>query len=183
MSTDGDDDLVRILEDGQRLGFLGKRPIVDVIEHARGFVTALDAVTGRVVDLGSGGGVPGLVIAHDRPDLAVTLVDRRSKRTDFLARIVRRQDWSARVEVVNADVEELIRDGANEFDAAVARGFGPPAETLRSAAELLRPGGLIVISEPPEGDRWNQAALSACRIQRVGEWGRGVAIFRTECST
>ena len=47
------------LGDSQRLGLLGARPVVDVIEHARGFVTALDGVDGEVVDLGAGGGVPG----------------------------------------------------------------------------------------------------------------------------
>ena len=41
-----------------------------------------------VLDLGAGGGVPGLVIAHDLPDLHVTLLDRRAKRTDFLERVV-----------------------------------------------------------------------------------------------
>ena len=67
----------------QRLGFLGERPIPEVIAHARGFVSALGEVTGSVIDLGAGGGVPGLVIAVDRPDLAITLLDRRTKRTDF----------------------------------------------------------------------------------------------------
>ena len=39
-----------------------------------------------VLDIGSGGGLPGLVIAHDRPDVHVTLIDRREKRTDLLQR-------------------------------------------------------------------------------------------------
>ena len=98
-----------------------------------------------MVDLGAGGGVPGLVIAHDRPDLRLTLVDRRSKRTDFLRRVVRRLRWSTRVDVVTADVEAVIgRRGPAAFDAAVARGFGPPDTTLRFATQLVRAGGRIV---------------------------------------
>ena len=46
--------------------------------------------SGTVVDLGSGGGVPGLVIARARPDLRLVLVDRRAARTDHLPRLVRR---------------------------------------------------------------------------------------------
>jgi 16S rRNA (guanine527-N7)-methyltransferase len=152
---DAPPELRRALLDAQRAGFLGSRPIEEVIEHARGFVDALDDVDGRVVDLGSGGGVPGLVIAHDRPDLRVTLLDRRAKRTDFLARVVRRLGWTERVEVVEADAEQFATAGEGAYDAAVARGFGPPFETLRIAARLTRLGGAVVISEPPVGgDRW-----------------------------
>ena len=43
-----------------------------------------------MLDIGSGGGLPGLVIAHDRPDVHVTLIDRREKRTDLLQRQVTR---------------------------------------------------------------------------------------------
>ncbi len=53
-----------VLTESQRLGFLGARPIAEVVEHARSFVTALDGVVGSVADIGAGGGVPGLVIAY-----------------------------------------------------------------------------------------------------------------------
>ena len=77
--------LVDALLDAQRLGFLGSRPIPEVIEHARGFVRALrerehDRAIESVLDLGSGGGVPGLIIAHDLPTARLTMLDRRAKR-------------------------------------------------------------------------------------------------------
>ena len=101
--TDG---LVDTLTEAQHLGFLGARPIGEVIEHARAFVEALEELSAnsRVLDLGTGGGVPGLVIAADRPDLQVTLLDRRTKRTDFLERGVRRLGWTERVSVMATDV-------------------------------------------------------------------------------
>jgi 16S rRNA (guanine527-N7)-methyltransferase len=151
--------LHEVLGDAQRLGFLGARPIEEVIEHARRFVDALESTDGSIVDLGSGGGVPGLVIAHDRPDLRVTLIDRRTKRTDFLARAVGRLGWTGRVEIIADDVGRVAAENPSSFDAAVARGFGPPATTLELAIRLVRPGGTIVISEPPEGDRWADVAL------------------------
>ena len=153
------------LVESQRLGFIGQRPIDDVIEHARAFVGALDEVTGTVVDLGAGGGIPGLVIAHDRSDLHITLVDRRSKRTDFLERVVRRLRWSERVAVMASDVEAVITSGAM-FDAVVARGFGPPDMTLGYAVQVVRPAGRIVISEPPSGDRWDRERLAELGIRR-----------------
>ena len=168
------DELVDVLRRSQQLGFLGARPIEQVIDHAREFVAALVAldVTGPVLDLGSGGGVPGLVIAHDDPARRVTLLDRRRTRTDFLARMVHRLGWQDRVEVWTRDADDVTGD---EFDAVVARGFGPPVQTLSTALDWVRQNGFVVISEPPSGDRWAGVALSgAVRVPSAPS----VSVFR-----
>jgi len=162
--------LVDALLDAQRLGFLGSRPIPEVIEHARGFVRALrarenDRVIESVLDLGSGGGVPGLIIAHDLPAVRLTLLDRRAKRTDALERLVRRLGWQDRITVACTDVTTFAPDDL--FDAVVARGFGPPEFTLAQAVRFVRDGGPIVISEPPEVDRWDDRLLADLGLRRV----------------
>ena len=179
MSGPPDASLAAVLRQAQELGFLGERPIPEVIEHARSYSRALMGVTGRVLDLGSGGGVPGLVIANDRPDLEVVLLDRRTKRTDFLERAVRRLRWTARVEVVAGEAADHLRAEAGTFAAVVARGFGPGEATLRLAAQAVRAGGLIVISEPPEGgpDRWPDDLLVDLGVERGSRIG-AVATFR-----
>ena len=168
------------LSDSQRLGFLGERAIDEVIEHARSFVTALDGVTGTVIDLGAGGGVPGLVIAHDRPDLHLIMIDRRAKRTDFLSRVVMRLGWSEHVEVVTDNVEGMVARSPGSLDAAVARGFGPPDVTLSLASQLVRPGGRIVISEPPSGDRWPADQLADLGVRRLDEILSQVVVFEQD---
>jgi 16S rRNA (guanine527-N7)-methyltransferase len=175
-------ELHEALGESQRLGFLGDRAIDEVVEHARLFVTALDGLQSthggrpKVVDLGSGGGVPGLVIAYYRPDVLLTLLDRRTKRTDFLRRVVSRFGWNERVDVVVDDATNLVRSQAGLFDGAVARGFGPPDSTLTIAAALIRPGGRAVISEPPQGDRWSPGLLEQLGVERLPSKGR-VAVF------
>ena len=165
------DDLIETLRQAQRFGFFGGRPIEEAAEHSRQFVEALGELAPgtRIVDLGSGGGLPGLVLADAYPTAAITLLDRREKRTDFLRRAVRRLGWS-HVDVLAADVSALItqvEDGATPpFDVATARGFGPPEFTLRSACRLIGQDGRIVISEPPDGDRWSDELLAACRVSR-----------------
>lgn len=167
MSATVDPLLVAALEDAQRLGFLGSRPIPEVIDHARGFVRALGDLGqhSSVLDLGSGGGVPGLVIAHDCPAMTITLLDRRAKRTDFLERVVRRLGWQHRISVVCEDVSTFGPDAS--FDAVTARGFGPPEFTLSSAARLVRPGCSIVISEPPDQERWSDELLDRLGLRRM----------------
>jgi len=172
--------LAAVLADAQQLGFLGSRPIREAIQHARSVVGALDGVSGRVVDLGAGGGIPGLVVAQARPDLMLTLIDRRTKRTDFLERVVRRHRLGDRVEVLAEDVERLLDHVATgdkpSFDAAVARGFGPPERTLRFMVGLGRVGSRLVITEPPEGDRWDPLLLEDAGVGRVAG-PSGVVVF------
>jgi 16S rRNA (guanine527-N7)-methyltransferase len=162
-------DVLSALQDAQRLGFLGSRPIPEVIAHARGFVAALrqHGPIETVLDLGAGGGTPGFVIAHDLPDVRLTLLDRRAKRTDFLERVVRRLGWQDRVSVVCRDADEYAPDSL--FDAVVARGFGPPTFTLTTAARFVRRGQPIVISEPPGNDRWDGELLDRLQLRRCDD--------------
>lgn len=157
-------DLLETLRQAQRFGFFGARPIDEAVEHAAAFVAALadQSPLTSVVDLGSGGGLPGLVIADAFRETPLVLTDRREKRTDFLSRAVSRLDFR-HVTVVSGDVEALCRNVESSeqlaFSAVTARGFGPPEVTLRYARRLLAPGGMIVISEPPTGNRWDDRLL------------------------
>lgn len=177
--------LLRVLGDAQRIGALGTQPVHEIIGHAAAFVDALPASTQTCVDLGSGAGVPGLVIAIARPHLRVTLVDRRSKRTDSLQRAVRVLGIRDRVTIVCADVEDFARRPGitGSFDAACARGFGPPEYTIRWSSELVRSGGLVVVSEPPakSPDRWEHLQLGSLGITGYERKGR-VAVFHVEHS-
>lgn len=168
-------DLIETLRDAQRFGFFGDRDVIDAARHARTFVDAIGPLPAgaRLVDLGSGGGLPGLVLADEYRDQEVVLLDRREKRTDFLKRAVSRLGWT-HVHVLTDDARRLVmavRDGeVSSFDVVTARGFGPPEFTLRTARAVCRDGGMIVISEPPVGDRWDPALLSELGLtsERLG---------------
>ncbi|MFM8994232.1 MAG: RsmG family class I SAM-dependent methyltransferase [Actinomycetota bacterium] len=184
---DADEDdaelLSQLLRRAQVEGALGAAPITEVIAHARGFVAALPDSVGTVLDLGTGAGVPGLVIALDRPAVRVTLVDRRAKRIDALQRAITALGWGERVTAVAADAETLADDPQwqGKADAVVARGFGPPATTLRVAARLTHPGGWVVISEPPadQPSRWEPDLLASCGVSHLERLG-AVARFHVE---
>lgn len=172
-----------VLRESQRLGLLGARPVEQAAEHAATFADALgeQAAGTRLIDLGSGGGLPGLVLAELLPHCSIVLVDRRQKRTDFLQRAVRRLAFS-NVEVREADVATIARDvevgRERRFGVVTARGFGPPDVTLRLARRLLADDGTIAISEPPTGERWDRALVAELGLesQRVG----GIRVFHVK---
>ncbi len=145
------------LGEAQRIGMLGPSSLEIVIQRSLGFVRQLPDDTRTVIDLGSGGGDPGLVIVASCLDVTVTLVDRRAKRTDLLARLVGRLGLVQRAEVIEADVADLPSRYPNRrWDAVSSRGFGSPSYTAIHAAPLVHPGGVLLVSEPPDsiGDRW-----------------------------
>ena len=152
-----------VLTTAQRVGTLGDRPIPEVIEHAQAFVAALADVTGTVIDIGTGAGVPGLVIAQERPDLALVLADRRATRMDALQMGVSGLGWSDRITVLTCDIAELGKQSehAGQYDAVVCRGFGSPEVTAPLARPLLKNGGALIVSEPPspKPSRWTSELL------------------------
>ena len=167
MSTD-DAALVAQLERAWGHGALGPGPVAAHLAHARGFgVVAQEVVGGvpaRAVDLGTGGGVPGLVLAVDWPECHWLFVDASGRRTADLSLAVQELGLVSRVVVRTARAEDLahepdLREGA---DLVTARSFAAPAITAEIATGLVVPGGWVIVSEPPgsDPDRWPEAALA-----------------------
>jgi len=171
--------LVDALISSQRLGMLGSAPISEIIQHSGAFLAPLCDVTGTIVDLGSGGGVPGLVIAWMRPDVRVVLVDRRATRTDHLQRLVHRLERQRQVTVLTTEAAALPRHLDGPASAVVARSFGPPESVLSAAVPILADDGLIVVSEPPSGtmDRWPDELLERYGVSRGPSADGRVAVF------
>jgi 16S rRNA (guanine527-N7)-methyltransferase len=155
-----DDDLRRLLGEIQRRGAIGPVDLDDAIHHADDFARALPDGALSVIDLGSGGGLPGLVIAVRRPDVALLLVERRAKRADLLRFAVRALGVADHVAVTEADAGRLAPTLVEPADVVTARSFGAPHVLMPIAAPLLRPGGLLVVSEPPDRQsRWDPTEL------------------------
>ena len=144
--------LTGLLVESRQLGFLGPGPVESHHHHALAFASAVDEPPARALDLGAGGGLPGLVLAAAIwPETTWTFLDAHLRRTAFLREAVETLGLEDRVEVVTARAEETGREIAHRerYDLVVARSFGAPAVTAECAAPLLRTGGLLVVSEPP----------------------------------
>lgn len=145
------------------LGFVGPGPIEGQIAHAEGFVAAAGEPPSQFVDLGTGGGLPGLVLLAAWPRAQGVLLDSNERRTAFLAEVVAELGWEDRATVVRARAEEAGQDATlrGRMPLVVSRGFGPPPVVAECAAPLLSIGGRLIVSEPPdeEVDRWPPVPL------------------------
>jgi 16S rRNA (guanine527-N7)-methyltransferase len=100
-----------------------------------------------VVDVGAGGGLPGLAVAILRPDARVTMVEPRAKRVAFLRTAVRELRLAGTT-VFHGRADAL---GSRGFDVAASRATFPPDEWFGIGRGLVRPGGLVLVFA---GDVW-----------------------------
>ncbi len=160
-------ELIELLTESRQRGFLGPGPVEAHLDHARAFAVAVPGAPRRALDLGAGGGLPGLVLAVEHwPETEWVFLDAQQKRTDFLREAVHALDLEGRVSVITerAEVGGRAPEHRGTYDLVVSRSFGPPAVVLECAAPLLQVGGRLVVSEPPTtsvDDRWPAEAVAA----------------------
>ncbi|PIE61592.1 MAG: 16S rRNA (guanine(527)-N(7))-methyltransferase RsmG [Desulfobacterales bacterium] len=99
----------------------------------------------RIMDMGSGGGFPGIPLKILVPGLTVTLVDSVRKKVNFLNHVIRTLSLKEIV-AVHSRVEVLAKDPAHAsgYDAVIARGFADLESFVRLAEPMLKPGGQIL---------------------------------------
>jgi len=129
----------------------------------------------RVVDIGTGAGLPGLVVKIYRPDLALTLVDSNRKRLAFVERVIKELGLE-KVECETARVEELGRDeGRREsFDLALARAVAELRVLVEYGLPLLKVGGKLAAYKGSQAEEEVERARRA--LDLVG--GEVEAIWR-----
>lgn len=165
--------LNRVLAASRDRGLLGPGDPAVHIRNALGFAGAI-GTGASVVDLGSGGGVPGLALLVHRPDLRVVLLDSARRRIDFLTEALRALgevdpgiDNRAEVQWGRAEDVARVPENRGRFEVVVSRSFGPPAVAAECARPFLRAGGSLIVSEPPEPDegRWPSAPLEGLGLR------------------
>ncbi len=183
MTRIGPADRVRLIDalgEAQRIGMLGAGDLSAAVEQSAGLAHLIPLSATSFVDLGSGGGLPGLVVALCRPDMTGTLVDRRGKRVDLLVRLIGRLGISDRIEALESDVADLPRQyPGRHWSVVTSRSFGQPGYTAEHAAPLVVTDGLLLVTEPPgsTGSRWQEddVLMAGFTLTQVTD---GVAVLR-----
>lgn len=145
-------------EQGELRGLLGPREQSRLWErHLLNSAAVVQHLprTGVITDVGSGAGLPGIVVAAMLPEAEIVLIDPMERRTQWLEEVVAELDLS-NVRVVRARAEEL--DGALEADAVTARAVAAMDKLARWCLPLLRDGGtLVALKGRSAGDELEKA--------------------------
>jgi 16S rRNA (guanine527-N7)-methyltransferase len=161
----------QLLEGAQRLGFLGPGPVADHLMWSLAFAQAAGTTPERGVDLGTGGGVPGLVLALVWRRTDWTFVESNNRRADWLQASVARLGLQDHCHTL-CERAELVGRGPLRYgaDLVTARSFAPPGPTAECAAPLLKLGGRLLVSEPPDlpGSRWPDDGLALLGLTKKG---------------
>jgi 16S rRNA (guanine527-N7)-methyltransferase len=188
--------LIDALERARTWGFLGDGDLDVHIAHAHGFADAAESHEGGAglspaapepgrdpgpwLDLGSGGGIPGLILAQRWEERQAVLLDSNERRARFLEQVVEDQGWVGRVTVVTerAEIAGRAEGLRGSLSLVVARSFGSPPVTAECGAPFLRPGGFLIVSEPPvpatgddpDGARWPPEPLALVGLTPLEVW-------------
>lgn len=135
------------------------------------------------VDVGSGGGLPGIVIALCRPDMSGILLDSIAKKTNAAGEIASALGCAS-LKAVCARSEELASRERERYDAAVAKAVAPAAILAELLSPLVRVGGCIVALKgssardelsSAEG-RWGELGLSSPAVHPYDHEGRSLCV-------
>jgi 16S rRNA (guanine527-N7)-methyltransferase len=114
--------------------------------HVEESLAALDVVRrfdGPVVDVGSGGGAPGIPLAHALPEREVTLLEATRRKCDFLER------WARELPNVRVICGRAEEQPVDSWGVAVAKALAPPPVAAEWCLPLVEPGGAAVLYVGP----------------------------------
>lgn len=125
-----------------------RRHIIDSLTILPGLEELAEG--GTVIDVGSGGGLPGIPIAICRPDLQVTLLEATGKKVRFLRSCIDELPLP-NTRVLQGRAETLGQDSTHRqrYDVAVCRAVGPMAELLEYTLPLVKVGGWLLAMKGP----------------------------------
>jgi len=127
----------------------------------------------NVLDVGSGGGLPGIVLAIVRPDMKVSMIDTVHKKTAFLTQ-VKAELGLSNVTVYTARVEQL--QVSDKFDVITSRAFADLSDFVNWSSHLLADGGRYIalkgVAPKDEQDRlpaeWQVTGVEPLQVPRLG---------------
>ena len=137
-----------LLRWNERVNLTAARTAAEVDEHVADCLRLLPHLPerGRLIDVGAGGGLPAVVIAIERPELAVTALEPTHKKHAFLRTAARELGLAN----LDAHAERWEDHAGRDYDAATSRATFAIDRWLDIGATFVRPGGVVLGMEGSE---------------------------------
>lgn len=151
-----------LIEENKKMNLIGKSTIENIwTRHILDCGQLADYIADSVVDLGSGSGLPGIILAIMRPDLKVMLVEKSPKKCIFLEKIIKELFLSNRVIVINKEVYNAKKD-ITQFvpEFITCRAFKPLDQIIELVRYYQIKTNLILL----KGENLNQELLKVQNI-------------------
>lgn len=171
-----------LAERGEELGLIGPLEVPRLwTRHVINSVLLAPLLRGRVGDVGSGAGLPGIPLAIARPDLEFVLIDPMERRVDWLESEIKRLGLG-NVSVIRGRAEEIVTDPL--LDQVVARAVSALRTLIPHTVDLVRSGGELLFLKGASVEAEITAAAKAIRKARLSgvevlELGRDVGTEAT----
>jgi 16S rRNA (guanine527-N7)-methyltransferase len=141
-----------------------------LLEDSLRGVELVRELDGPIIDVGSGGGVPGIPLAFSLPDRQVTLLEANGRKCDFL------REWAPpNTAVVHGRAEEQETD---RYGVAVAKALAPPPVAAEWCLPLVRTGGAAVLWAGPSADADHVARVAARLASELVDGPPGFLVLR-----
>ncbi len=122
---------------------------LSILPVIRSHLLNADSTQLRILDMGSGAGLPGIPLAIADSRLEVTMVDSAARKTRFIRQAIAELNI-ANATVIHSRVEDLTIDA---FPCLVARAFSTPVDIINKSGHLCTPGGCFVLMMAHTGDK------------------------------
>ena len=142
------------------------------VEESLAALPVVQRFDGPIVDVGSGGGAPGIPLAHALPDREVTLLEATRRKCDFLERWARELP-NARVVCGRAEEQPL-----DSWGVAVAKALAPPPVAAEWCLPLVVPGGAAVLYVGPTAQAERVALVAELLAAELEESPPGLLVLR-----
>jgi len=143
--------------------------------HFEESLAALDVVRrfdGPIVDVGSGGGAPGIPLAHALPEREVTLLEATRRKCDFLER------WAHELPNVRVICGRAEEQPVDSWGVAVAKALAPPPVAAEWCLPLVEPGGAAVLYVGPTAQADRVALVAEQLAAALDESPPGLLVLR-----
>lgn len=148
---------------------IAEGPVRHIVDSLAALVQWLPSGPLRLMDVGSGGGLPGIPLTIAHSELETTLLEARERKADWLSSTVRELGLEDRIDVITGRIEAQVHEELHTFDIITARAVAAPERLFRWVLPGLGPGSQLLLWHSDRQLDGIVEAVQGCSVGRTFE--------------